>query len=105
MGLTESKIKDLQDKKFDHLFDKHKDTWLKMVDNAYKFAKSHISSGSEPRPDDILKPLLGPLEVSKDLRAHQEDNRARFKKYREYFADYIIDRYLAEKETMKGKIK
>jgi len=104
MGLTEAKIKDLQDKKFDQLFQKDTDAWLKLVDNAYQFAKKNISLGNEPRPDDILKPLLGMLEVSKDLRNHQEDHKARFKRFREYLGDYIIDQYLAGKQTMKGKI-
>lgn len=96
MGLTEAKIKDLEDKKFDQLYERHKAAWLTMVGDAYEFAKAHITGGREPRPDDILKTLLGTLEVSKDLRNHQEDNRARFKHFREYFGDYIIDKYLEQ---------
>jgi hypothetical protein len=105
MGLTEAKIKDLEDKKFDQLFKKHKAAWLEMVEVAYTFTKEHITDGNEPRADDILKTLLPTLEVSKDLRDHQEDVRARFKRFREYFGEYIIDRYLTEKQSMKGKIK
>lgn len=77
MGLTELKIKDLEDKKFDKLFEKHSKDWLKMVENAYAFAQQHIAGGHAPRPDDILKALLPMLEVDEDLRDHQEENRAR----------------------------
>jgi hypothetical protein len=98
VGLTESKIKDLEDKKFDKLYEKYAADWLKMVDNAYNFAKEHIAAGKTPRPDDILKALLPMLEVDEDLRAHQEEHRARFKHFREYFGDLIVDKYLEQKE-------
>ena len=104
MGLTEAKIKDLEDKKFDQLFAKHKKAWLEMVEVAYTFTKKHITEGKEPRADDILKTLLPTLEVSKDLRNHQEDVRARFKRFREYFGEYIIDKYLRDKASMGKKI-
>jgi hypothetical protein len=97
VGLTESKIKDLEDKKFDKLYEKHSKDWLEMVGNAYDFAEQHITSGHAPRPDDILKALLPMLEVDEELRNHQEENKARFKHYREYFGDYIIDKYLTQK--------
>ncbi len=93
MGLTESKIKDLQDKRFDTLYDRHQDAWLGMVRDAYEFAQAHITGGRTPRPDDVLKAILPMLEVNEDLRTHQEDNKARFKHFREYFGDYIVDRY------------
>ena len=108
MGLTEAKIKDLEEKKFDKLYTKHEKAWLEMVGDAYEFAKEHVTGGRPPRPDDVLKLLLPELEVSKDLRNHQEDNRARFKHFRDYFGDYIIDKYfqqleeqLEEKEAKK----
>jgi hypothetical protein len=97
MGLTEAKIKDLEDKKFDDLYKAHKAAWLEMVGVAHDSAKAHITGGKEPRPDDILKMLLPPLEVSENLRGHQEDNQARYKRFREYFGEYIIDQYLATK--------
>jgi hypothetical protein len=93
LGLTELKIKDLEEKKFDHLYKKHEKAWLQMVEDAYTFAKDHVTGGSPPRPDDVLKLLLAELEVSKDLRNHQEDHHARYKHFREYFGDYIIDKY------------
>jgi hypothetical protein len=95
VGLTESKIKDLQDKKFDKLYAKHEDAWRTMVRNAFAFAKKSIASGGEPRPDDILKVLLPMLEVNEQLRNHQEEVHARYKRFREYFGDYIIDKELA----------
>jgi len=96
MGLTESKIKDLEEKKFDRLYEKHQKAWLKMVQDAYEFAQDHITGGDPPRPDDVLKLLLPELEVSEDLRNHQEDHHARFKHFREYFGDYIVDKYFQQ---------
>jgi len=101
MGLTQAKIKDLEDKKFDKLYIKHKAAWLAMVKVAFDFAKANITDGVEPRPDDILKTLLGTLEVSKDLRNHQEDNKARYKRFREFFGEYIIDRYIESLQAGK----
>ena len=98
MGLTEAKIKDLEDKNFDRLYDRHEDAWLEMVGNAYEFCKEHITGGRDPRPDDVLKELLPMLEVNEDLRSHQEDNKARFKHYREYFGEFIIDKYINEED-------
>jgi hypothetical protein len=103
MGLTESKIKDLEDKKFDKLYEKYKATWQKMVSVATEFAKTHIAAGHDPRPDDILKALLPMLEVNEHLRQHQEDNKARYKHFREYFGDYIIDKCIAKKEPDNDK--
>jgi hypothetical protein len=99
VGLTESKIQDLNDKNFDKLYEKYKDEWLAMVKNAYEFTKNHVTDGQAPRPDDILKMLLPMLEVDEHLRTHQEDNKARYKHFREYFGDYIIDKYL---QPLKG---
>ena len=98
MGLTEAKIKDLHDKKFDKLFDKHKADWVKMANNAFDFAKKNIAGGHSPRPDDILKTLLPMLEVNEELRKHQEDVRARYKRFREFFGDYIIDQVFGQGE-------
>jgi hypothetical protein len=44
VGLTESKIKDLQDKKFDKLYTKHEEAWRTMVRNAFAFAKKSIAN-------------------------------------------------------------
>jgi hypothetical protein len=66
--------------------------------DAYAFTKAHITGGSTPRPDDVLKELLPMLEVNENLRKHQEDNKARFKHYRDYYGEYIIDRYYAKQK-------
>jgi hypothetical protein len=91
MALTESKIKDLEDKEFDKLFKKHRADWIKMVSNAFYFTQTHITDGKEPRQDDVLKELLPMLEVNEDLRKHQEEVHARYPRFREYFGEYIID--------------
>jgi hypothetical protein len=96
MGLTESKIKDLQDKGFDKLYEKHHRAWSAMVTSAIDFAKKNVSP--DPRPDDILKVLLPMLEVNQQLRDHQEEVHARYKRFREYFGDYIIDMELGGKK-------
>ncbi len=93
MALTESKIKDLEDKEFDKLFKKHKADWLKMVSIAYYFTKTNITGGSDPRQDDVLKGLLPMLEVNENLRTHQEEVHARYRRFREYFGEYIIDEF------------
>jgi hypothetical protein len=38
------------------------------------------------------------LEVNQELRDHQEEVHARYKHYREYFGDYIIDQELSHLE-------
>jgi hypothetical protein len=93
MSLTETKLKDLADKKFDSLFEKHEEEWREITGNAYTSAKEHICGGHIPRQDDVLKMLLPMLEPNETLRKHQEENRARFKHYREAFAEYLIDQY------------
>lgn len=91
MALTESKIKDLTDKKFDKLFEKHHAAWTKLVHSARTYAKQNITEGREPRPDDVEKVLYPMLEVHEELRKHQEDNKARAPRYVTWFAEYIID--------------
>ena len=93
VALTESKLKDLQDKKFDRLFKSHKTQWTEMTGNAFEAAKDHICGGRTPRQDDVLKMLMPMLEPNETLRKHQEENKARYKHYREAFAEYLIDTY------------
>ena len=103
MSLTESKVKDLIDKKFDQLFDKHNSEWKDATTNAFVAARDHVCSGNKPRQDDVLKMLLPMLEPNETLRKHQEQHRARFKKYREAFAEYMIDIYFHELEKKEHK--
>lgn len=98
MGLTEIKIKELKDKKFDVLYQKHKAEWEAMVLVAHDFSKQNISKGGDPLADDILKPLLSMLEVNEALRKHQEDRHAKYRRYREAFGEYIVEEFLNPKE-------
>jgi hypothetical protein len=98
MSLTESKIKDLHDKKFDKLFGRHEPEWREITANAYNSAKAHICGGNPPRQDDVLKMLMPMLEPNERLRKHQEENRARFKHFREAFAEFLIDAYYRKLE-------
>jgi response regulator RpfG family c-di-GMP phosphodiesterase len=93
LSLTESKLIDLQDKKFDKLFEKKEEEWMEMASNAYNVARDHVCGRKEPRQDDVLKVLLPMLETNETLRKHQEQHKARFKHYREAFAEYMIDIY------------
>ena len=94
MALTETKIKDLEAKKFDKLYAKHKGKWDTAVKNATDFAKKYVTNGNDPRPDDVLKVLLPTIEADQDLRSHQEDNSGRAKRFVTYFGEYIIDENL-----------
>lgn len=91
MALTESKIKDLEDKKFDQLFKGHIAVWTELAEKAYRYAKENITEGRDPRPDDVEKVLYPMLEVNEELRKHQDDNKARATRYVTWFAEYIID--------------
>jgi predicted outer membrane protein len=93
MALTESKLKDLRDKKFDKLYEREKTAWHEMTTNAFNTARDHICEGRTPRHDDVLKMLMPMLEPNETLRKHQEQHRARFKHFREAFAEYLIDIY------------
>ncbi len=101
MALTESKIKDLTDKKFDKLFEKHRAVWTALVHAAHAYAKKNITGGRDPRPDDVEKVLYPMLEVHEELRKHQEDNAARASRYVTWFSEYIIDQTLLSKGEQK----
>ncbi len=96
MALTESKIKDLESKKFDKLYEKEQSHWSKLASNAFLAARDHICSGHQPRPDDVLKMLLPMLEPDVLLRHHQENNHCQYKRWREMFAEYMIDNHFTK---------
>lgn len=104
MGLSEAKKKELEAKNFHKLFQdkKHHTKWVAMAHNAYSYAKSSITDGKEPRPDDVSDALLPVLNKDDDLRAHQVDNRASAKKWKEWFADYVVDQVIIEPTRSKG---
>ena len=92
MGLSESKKKDLEAKDFHLLYEKHKQKWVALAEKAYTYAKENITGGKEPRDDDTADALLPILNADADLKKHQAKNKATAKKYKEAFADYIVDR-------------
>lgn len=92
MSLTQTKIKELESKEFDKLYTKHQTLWDGLAVTARKYAKDHIAGGGNPRLDDILKMLLPMIESLDELRDHQDENRARARRYQTYFAEYIIDK-------------
>ena len=92
MGLTEAKLKDLNDKEFDKLYESHVQVWKDAVKNAKDFVKASVTSGSTPRPDDLLEPLIPAVRANQIFRNHQADNKARGKRYVTAFAEYIIDK-------------
>lgn len=98
LSLTESKLKDLIEKKFDTLYTKHKAEWTEATDNAFVFVRDNITDGRRPRQDDVLKVLLPTLESNETLRKHQEQHHARFKHHREAFGEYMIDLYYQKLE-------
>jgi hypothetical protein len=57
------------------------------------YHSQRICGGREPRQDDVRKMLLPMLEPNEKLRRHQEENKARFKHFRESFAEFLIDEY------------
>lgn len=103
MGLSESKKKELEAKDFHKLFEdkKHHQKWVTIAQKAYAYAKENITDGNEPRPDDVAEALLPILNKDDDLRNHQRENGARAKKFREAFADYIVDQVLIEPTRRK----
>lgn len=92
----------LNDKEFDKLFKRYKAEWLKMVGVAYYFTKTNITNCNDPRQDDVLKGLLPMLEVNENFRKHQEEVHARYRRFREYFGEYIIDEFYRN-EVNKGE--
>jgi hypothetical protein len=91
MGMTKSKENDLEAKDFHVLFIKHKAKWKAVAQKAHDYAKENMTAGSEPRDDDTSEALLPILSADSEFKSHQRKNRATAKKYREMFADYIVD--------------
>jgi hypothetical protein len=101
MGYSEAKKKELQAKNFHVLFEdkRHRAKWGTVVEKAYAYAKDAITDGREPLPDDISDALLPILNKDDDLRKHQKGNRASSRRYKEYFADYIVHECMTEKQA------
>ena len=97
MALTEAKIKDLTDKKFDDLYTENEPVWQALATNAHAFAQSNITPGKEPRPDDIAGVLLPVLKAHDALRDHQEDNKAKASRFALMFTEYVVDQFISKK--------
>ena len=98
MGYSAAKRDLLESHDFHKLFsnDKHHTKWVTAAQSAYEYAKKSITQDEEPLPDDVADALLPILNADPDLLKHQRDNRATAKKYREAFADLIVDQVLLE---------
>ena len=103
MGLSESKKEDLEAKDFHLLFKKHRPKWAAIAEKAYAYAQENITEGREPRGDDVADALLPILNADTDLKAHQRANKANAKRYREMFAEYIVDQILTRGKLEKKK--
>jgi hypothetical protein len=103
MGMSESKKEMLEAKNFHKLYldKKHHDKWVGAANSAYAYAKKNITHGEEPRPDDVAEALLPILNADSDLLKHQSENHATAKRYREAFADYIVDQVFIEPTRKK----
>lgn len=101
MGLTETKLNSLKAKGFDLLYSKHRETWITMANRAYDYAVANISE--QPRPDDVAKVLLPPMQVLDLVLEHQDESRSRHKYWVEWYVEYVIDQALTQKPaTLKG---
>jgi hypothetical protein len=105
MGYSASKKDLLESKDFHVLFSnkKHHAKWVDAAKAAQAYAKAEITHGEEPRPDDIAGALLPILNADPDLLKHQRENHATAEKYREAFADLIVDQVLIEPNRNKEK--
>lgn len=92
MGLTEAKLKDLNDKEFNKLYDKHLKIWQEMVANAKQFVIASVTTNNDYRSDDLLEPLIPAVRANQLFRDHQADNKAKGTRFVTYFAEYIIDK-------------
>lgn len=92
MGLTEAKIKNLQDKDFHLLYQKQEKVWKEAAENAKDFVKKTITNGGPFRPEELLEPLIPVVRTNQLFRDHQHDNSARSPRFVTQFAEYIIDK-------------
>ena len=94
MGLTVSKLKNLEDKAFNELLDEERTKWRRFARDAQNFARKLTAESQTPRPDDVARFLSPMIEVDQSFRDHQEENRARGKRFVGWFTDYVIDTFL-----------
>ena len=93
MALTAAKVKDLEDKGFARLFDEHRQLWETKAREAYEYAAQLVApSGESVRPDDVVPLLVPALVLVREFRDFLEAGRFTQKYWRDYFAEYVIDR-------------
>lgn len=98
MGLTEAKLKDLQDRDFHKLYDDHITVWKAAHENAKQYVTKTITQSASYRPDDLLEPLIPAVRANQLFRDHQENNSAKSPRFVTAFAEYIIDKNPPPKE-------
>ncbi len=93
MALTAEKVKDLEARGFQELFQDHRALWRAKAGEAYTYAASFVRPSGEPvRPDDLLPLLVPALVLVKEFRVFLDDKRLTQKYWRTHFAEFIIDR-------------
>jgi hypothetical protein len=99
MALTAAKVRDLEDKGFLDLYREHRELWDTKAREAYTYAKTLVApTGERVRPDDALPLLVPGLVLVKEFRRFLDDNRLTQKYWRDYFAEFILDRVWADLE-------
>jgi hypothetical protein len=94
MALTAVKVKDLEDKGFVDLFEKHRALWEAKARKAYEYAADYVPATGEPvRPDDVLPLLVPSLMLAPEFRGFLDDNRLTQKYWRDYFGEFVLDRF------------
>jgi hypothetical protein len=97
LALTAAKMKDLEDKGFVELFDRHRKLWEAKAHEAFGYADNFVTPAGEPvRPDDVLPLLVPALVLAGELRDFLDEKRLTQKYWRDYFGEFIIDRLWAD---------
>ena len=99
MALTAAKVKDLEDKGFVGLFERHRELWETKAREAYAYARQLVGGSGEPvRPDDVVPLLVPGLVLVREFRDFLEAGRFTQKYWRDYFAEFVVDRLWNELE-------
>jgi hypothetical protein len=99
MALTELARIQLEDKKFDELFDGHQADWTALAHQARDVMVSRVANG-QPTVDDIKKILQPMVEFDPRLRDHMVKHKAHQKHWIGDFVDYILQRVYAPTLTL-----
>jgi hypothetical protein len=103
MALTAAKVKDLEDRGFVRLFDEHRKLWETKAREAYGYAARLVApTGERVRPDDVVPLLVPALVLVRELRDFLEAGRFTQKYWRDYFAEFVVDRLWDQLEGGSG---